>query len=737
MSILKQFRSADPILLKKWLWLFAGALVVTWSLAAAGAFTKVGNIFYDYVQHLVIESPDKNIIVVGIDEGAINELGGWPIPRIDYADFLLHLAQTGNSPRAVGLDLLMLDPTPDDYVLWSVVQSTGAFVATQIIPGDKPGESIPQTLAIGPSRGSELIAHVNFVLDDDGLIRSVNLFDSGVPHLAMAMAVSEKIKDFNSEDDSLRRFKLVNPRAGFTTISLGDALSPNYPLSTFKDAYVLIGVTVQSLADRYASSNTGQKQTSTARVIYTASVLNAILQDHLVTVAPLPVALPLYGFVLMAVLLVFLLLPPSLELVVSASLFLACGLSSAVLLSFKHYWLDPGPVLIAIPLIKPLWSWIQMRTIVSFVQEKTHDLGMLQPLPSTRQSKQGTFDQTAAILDAAILETKNRFDNLKQVVDNLPEPILVIGADHRVRLYNDKFKALFAADIRCDGALFDELLVTVGSSYFYLNRALQGVDAEKYLTLTDSELKARKFLPNRVDMIWNRRDTLSLIMLVDLTAMLSLQNQRDRTLQLLSHDMRTPVSGILMLCRESGLDPAAVIWTQQVSQQARQTLEMMDGFIHAIRADAERYELTQQFFDSLLEQSLHEVRTLANERGNTFDVDQGAFLYLMCDPRLIERVLVNLFVNAIRYSLMNTTITVRVTVDADETDRPYLVCRIENVINDEAQQGPKEIEQKGFGLGLAFVQQVVNGHAGTFEQDFSGPNGLAVVTLRLPCLALI
>jgi signal transduction histidine kinase len=201
--------------------------------------------------------------------------------------------------------------------------------------------------------------------------------------------------------------------------------------------------------------------------------------------------------------------------------------------------------------------------------------------------------------------------------------------------------------------------------------------------------------------------------------------------------MRTPVSGILMLCRESGLDPAAVIWTQQVSQQARQTLEMMDGFIHAIRADAERYELTQQFFDSLLEQSLHEVRTLATERGNTFDVDQGAFLYLMCDPRLIERVLVNLFVNAIRYSLMNTTITVRVTVDADETDRPYLVCRIENVINDEAQQGPKEIEQKGFGLGLAFVQQVVNGHAGTFEQDFSGPNGLAVVTLRLPCLALI
>ena len=737
MSIVRPSRSVDPVLFQKWLWLVAGAIIVTWSLTASGIFIKVGNIFYDYVLHIRDETPDKNIIIVGIDEGAINELGGWPIPRLYYADFLLHLAQTGNSPRAVGLDLLMLEPTPDDHALWAVVQNTGAFVGTQIIPGTQSGQWRPQPLALGPPGGSELIAHVNYLLDDDGLIRSVSLFDAGVPHLAMAMAASEKIQEFKSYYDPVRRFKLVNPRAGFTTVSLGDALSPNYPLSAFKDAYVLIGVTVQSLADRYPSSNTGQKQTTTARVIYTASVLNAILQDRLITVAPLPISLPLYGFVLVAVLLGFLLLPPSLELMLSVSLFVACAVTSAQLLLFRHYWLDPSPVLVAIPFIKLLWSWTQMKTIVSFVQEKTHDLGMLQPVPHFRQAIQGTFDQTAAILDTAILETKNRFDNLKQVVDNLPEPILAIGADCRIRLYNDKFKALFAADIRCEGASLDSLLSTIGSSYGDLDRALHAVDADKYLTLSSSDSTVRRFLPNRVEMIWNHHDPLSLILLIDVTAMLSLQNQRDRTLQLLSHDMRTPVSGILMLCREAGLTPGTSLWANQVVQHANQTLTMMDDFIHAIRADAENYEQTQQFFDSLLEQALHEVRTLANERGHTFDLNQEHFLYLMCDPRLIERVLVNLFVNAIRYSLAGTVITVRVTLDQADPDRPYLMCRIQNTISHEAQQGPRAIAEKGFGLGLKFVRQVVGRHGGTFEEDFSGLAGFAVVTVRLPCLALI
>ena len=101
-------------------------------------------------------------------------------------------------------------------------------------------------------------------------------------------------------------------------------------------------------------------------------------------------------------------------------------------------------------------------------------------------------------------------------------------------------------------------------------------------------------------------------------------------------------------------------------------------------------------------------------------------------PRMLERAIVNLVENAIKYSTPGTPVTVEVSQLAvtvidqgpgiDPKDLPYIFDRFYR--SDQARSA------QGSGLGLAIVRQIVERHGGEVTAT-NTPSGGAAVGFRL------
>ncbi|MNQ57362.1 Sensor kinase CusS [compost metagenome] len=108
------------------------------------------------------------------------------------------------------------------------------------------------------------------------------------------------------------------------------------------------------------------------------------------------------------------------------------------------------------------------------------------------------------------------------------------------------------------------------------------------------------------------------------------------------------------------------------------------------------------------------------------------------DPALLRRLLTNLLDNALKYGPAGGVITCTLTSDQEE-GRPVWIVRIRDQgpgLSEEAERrlfqpfGHGDADDRGSGLGLAFVRTVARRHGGriAYEGDASG----AVFVLVLP-----
>ncbi|TSC88797.1 MAG: adenylate cyclase [Parcubacteria group bacterium Gr01-1014_3] len=160
-----------------------------------GLFIGLENFFEDI---LVSSKPiHKDLVLVAIDNESIAKIGQWPWPRQIFADALWKL--TKNPPKAVGLDVVLseasrLGPT-DDLILENILQSLNYPI---ILPAEGENLTISETAA--PKARTFLrtlprftkakmaiSAHVNLILDADGVVRRFPLNISGVPAFAYAL----------------------------------------------------------------------------------------------------------------------------------------------------------------------------------------------------------------------------------------------------------------------------------------------------------------------------------------------------------------------------------------------------------------------------------------------------------------------------------------------------------------------------------------------------------------------
>ncbi|MDN3545886.1 CHASE2 domain-containing protein [Kinneretia asaccharophila] len=718
--------------LLEWFALAVLALAAAVLLCVRGWGGSIGQLFFDAVQRIDPAEASAQVLIVAIDDASIDELGGWPIPRDSYAKLLDRLADPREKPRSVGIDVLFLDPRPEDAQLARAMREHRVYLAMEYRAGPDGVRDLSRKPSAELERAATGMAHINLAFEKDGVIRGAKLMEGTVPHLALAMYGAGSFPD---SVDSYRRFRLFDPARGVPTVSLSDVLEGRTPAGLFKDRHVLVGAVAPSLGDHYPTVYSGREGAGTPGVVLHAALLTGLLRGELIELAPTWVVLLATLLAITLVLAGLVLLSPGLELLLSMFVLVSTLLLSGLVLAWGNVWIDPSAVIIVVLLIKPAWAWRRMEMIVSFMRQRAGLImsGQEGWVPEKRSSERlDTVLQTSRLLDRAIRTVKMHMGFLRTVLDASPNPMLVVDQEHGVLMCNTQMQELLppigeAVPIPL-ATLFSHLQMDGAHSLPQL------AERPVFISLVQQHGTERHFIL-RAASLPAERGGQWLLAMADVTEMRSLQLQRDMTLQLLTHDMRTPVASIIALCRRDVAGTGAQVeHVLGIQRHAQRLLRLMDDFIISIAAESPRYQMSEAVFDFLLDEAIDEVKDLAESRHIDLHVnasDEPAFL--SCDQRLIVRVLANLLVNAIRHGQPGSVVSVSYAPVAVPPGSRYLECKVCNHVAPRSRQAGADAHQRGFGLGRQFVETVVRRHGG--EVTFEVPEvvgQLASIRLRLP-----
>lgn len=222
-----------------------------------------------------------------------------------------------------------------------------------------------------------------------------------------------------------------------------------------------------------------------------------------------------------------------------------------------------------------------------------------------------------------------------------------------------------------------------------------------------------------------------------------LEHMRSDFLRAISHDFRTPLTGIIGAC--STLEQPGVSLEEEtsrglihsVSEEAAWLLRMVENLLTVTRVGPSGHKLNRSL--EPLEEVLLEV--LEKARGHfpqaDIRVQQPADLLLIpMDPTLMVQVLTNLIENAVKFSDGDHRIDLiveeqeqTVTITVRDYGRGLSEAALKNLF--EPINHHDGDSNHGMGLGLSICKSIIRAHGGTIEGRNIPPKG-AVFIVTLP-----
>ena len=210
-----------------------------------------------------------------------------------------------------------------------------------------------------------------------------------------------------------------------------------------------------------------------------------------------------------------------------------------------------------------------------------------------------------------------------------------------------------------------------------------------------------------------------------------------------SHDLRTPLANMQAVLEavEDGLaTPGEYLPTlrEQVATLAR----LVDDLFELARIDAGAltFELREAELAELVDSCLRGVAAEARARRVTLKAHVTGRAVARCAPDKVERVLLNLLANALRYTPTDGSIAVVVEPDAEEVRVSVedtgdgLAPESLRRMFDRFWRGDRARSSRGAGLGLAIARGLVEAHGGRIWAE-NRPGGGARVSFTLPAAA--
>jgi len=212
----------------------------------------------------------------------------------------------------------------------------------------------------------------------------------------------------------------------------------------------------------------------------------------------------------------------------------------------------------------------------------------------------------------------------------------------------------------------------------------------------------------------------------DITEIKKLERERKNILPMFAHDMKNPVitvSGFLsrLLSGKAGqLTEPQLNYLHIMKEELTKVEDLISDFLEFSRFEATEYKPLKSAFN--IEEAInHQIEIIRPEADKkdiriSFDYPENFVPVISVDGKMIERVLANLFDNAIKYSPCNSSITIKLAdwnlevlahlidtgIGIAEENIPYIFDAFYRVSRDS----------EGSGLGLSIAKAIIEAHGG-------------------------
>ncbi|GAA2468982.1 ATP-binding protein [Winogradskya humida] len=226
-----------------------------------------------------------------------------------------------------------------------------------------------------------------------------------------------------------------------------------------------------------------------------------------------------------------------------------------------------------------------------------------------------------------------------------------------------------------------------------------------------------------------------------------LDNAKTDFMSTVSHELRTPLTSIagyveLLLDADAGeVDPPQRRMLDVIARNTRRLRELIEDMLTLSKIETGSFKTARRPVDlvALAEQALTAIGPAADKGEVRLKPELDGPQELTADPEQLERVLMNLLTNAVKFTPAGGTVTLRVyradgevnVVVADTgigippPEQEALFTRFFRATNAIHQAIP------GTGLGLAIVRTIVDNHSGRISVESTEGAG-TTVTIRLP-----
>lgn len=209
---------------------------------------------------------------------------------------------------------------------------------------------------------------------------------------------------------------------------------------------------------------------------------------------------------------------------------------------------------------------------------------------------------------------------------------------------------------------------------------------------------------------------------------------KDEFLAVLSHELRSPLQGILGwlgVLRAGGDDPTQQARAlQAIERGVRQQAQLVGDLLDASRVVAGKMHIERAGLDpaALLRECLDEIQPLVSEKGVALEIEVADCGAVMGDVRRLRQSISNVLANAVKFTPAGGRITVhcrkegeRVVLTVSDTGEgidpqflPHLFDRFSQAV------ARRPHPSGGLGLGLSIARQIIDLHGGSISARSDG-----------------